>query len=60
MAGKSLNLDTDVISWLERTAEGERKSESALVNEILRTCMEDPDAGWSRPALPRRAPRRRP
>ena len=41
MPAKSLNLDVEVLGWLERTAEAERKSASAVVNEILRAYVQE-------------------
>lgn len=52
MAGKSLNLDTDVLAWVENTARAEGKSQSELVNEILRTCIDTEKSSKGRKRRP--------
>jgi len=41
MPAKSLNLDNEVLSWIEKMAKDELKSESRVVNEVLRVCIEE-------------------
>jgi len=41
MATKTYNLDVAVLDWVERTARAEAKSQSEIVNEVLRTCIQE-------------------